>query len=84
MAAAQLPVPAVAQQIFNGSNQAFVSGMTEAMFAAAIIMGIASVVAFIILPAQVRPWTTVEGLVETVDVEAGVAEASTSAVTAGD
>jgi EmrB/QacA subfamily drug resistance transporter len=92
IAAAQIPIPAVAQQIFNGANQAFVSGMTEAMFAAAIIMGIASAVAFIILPAQVRPWNTVEGLVETVAVEAGVvevnavdvAEAGASAVTAGD
>jgi EmrB/QacA subfamily drug resistance transporter len=89
IAAAQIPVPAVAQQIINGSNHAFVSGMNEALLAGAIIMGIASVAALIILPAQVRPWHTVEGQVETVAVEAGVAEvdaaeAGASAVTAGD
>jgi hypothetical protein len=87
IAAAQIPIPAVAQQIVSQSNQAFVSGMNEAMLAAAIIMGLASVAALIILPAQVRPWHTVEQSPETGAGEAGTAdaaEAGASAVTAGD
>jgi EmrB/QacA subfamily drug resistance transporter len=87
IAAAQIPVPAVAQQIVSQSNQAFVSGMNEAMLAAAIIMGLASVAALVILPAQVRPWHTVEQPSEAIAEEAGAAdaaEAGVSAVTAGD
>ena len=44
----------IAQTITDTANQAFVSGMTEAMLVGAVILGVASVLTFAILPAQVR------------------------------
>jgi MFS family permease len=54
-AAAHISTPAVAHTVVDTANRAFVSSMTEAMLAAAIIMGFASLVAFVILPAHVIP-----------------------------
>lgn len=51
--AAQIGGPA-AQGIIDTANKAFVSGMTEAMFAAAITMAAASAFTFLVLPARVR------------------------------
>ena len=45
----------ISQQIINGSSEAFTSGMNEAMFIAAIVMGVASLVALLILPTRIRP-----------------------------
>jgi len=56
IAAARLPIPQAAQIITDTANQAFMSGMVDALFVAAIIMGIASLLAFLILPARVIPW----------------------------
>ena len=45
----------IAQQIVNGSSDAFTSGMNEAMFIAAIVMIAASLVTLFILPTRIRP-----------------------------
>jgi len=45
----------IAQQIVTGSSDAFVSGMNDAMFIAAIVMLVASVITLFILPARIRP-----------------------------
>jgi EmrB/QacA subfamily drug resistance transporter len=45
----------IAQQIVNASSQAFTSGMNEAMFIAAVVMGAASLVTVFILPTHIRP-----------------------------
>jgi EmrB/QacA subfamily drug resistance transporter len=54
-AAAQIPIPEMARSILNITDQAFVSGTTDAMLIAAIVMAAASLVTFAILPAQIRP-----------------------------
>ena len=45
----------ISQQIVSGSREAFVSGMREAMFIGAIVIAVASVVVFRILPTRIRP-----------------------------
>ncbi|UCC59682.1 MAG: MFS transporter [Dehalococcoidia bacterium] len=45
----------IARQIVDGSSQAFTSGMKEAMFIAAVVMGVAAVIALLILPTRIRP-----------------------------
>jgi EmrB/QacA subfamily drug resistance transporter len=45
----------IAQQIVTGSSEAFTSGMNEAMLIAAIVMGVASLIALLILPTRIRP-----------------------------
>jgi hypothetical protein len=45
----------IARQIIDGSSAAFTSGMNESMLIAAIVMGVAAVIAFIILPTRIRP-----------------------------
>jgi len=45
----------IKQQIINGSNDAFTSGMTKAMFVAGIVMVVASVITVFILPTRIRP-----------------------------
>ena len=45
----------IAQQIVTGSSDAFVSGMNDAMFIAAMVMMAASVITLFILPARIRP-----------------------------
>jgi hypothetical protein len=45
----------IAQQIVTGSSDAFVSGMNDAMFIAAIVMIAASVITLFILPTRIRP-----------------------------
>jgi hypothetical protein len=52
--AERLNLPLVSQQIVNTANEAFVLGMTEAMFIGSIIMVGAAILTFIILPSQVR------------------------------
>jgi MFS family permease len=46
--------PRIAQLIADASNGAFVSGMAEAMLVGAVILGLASVLTFAILPVKVR------------------------------
>jgi EmrB/QacA subfamily drug resistance transporter len=76
VAAAHISTPAVTQVVIDTANRAFVSGMTEAMFAAAIIMGIASLVAFAILPAHViPPREEAEPVPGEVDMEAALSPA---------
>jgi Na+/melibiose symporter-like transporter len=45
----------IAQQIVTGSSDAFVSGMNDAMFIAAMVMIAASVITLFILPTRIRP-----------------------------
>ena len=47
--------PSLAGMIVDSANQAFVSGMVRATIIAAIIMAVASLVTFVILPMRVRP-----------------------------
>jgi len=49
-----IAAPRIAQLITDAANQAFVSGMAEAMLVGAVILGVAAVLTFAILPAQVR------------------------------
>jgi hypothetical protein len=58
--ASKTPVPQVSQAIVAQSNQAFTTGMSYALTAAAIIMVVTAVIAFLILPARVRPYTPPE------------------------
>jgi len=51
--AGQLPAEA-SQQVIEGSSEAFTSGMTDAMFVAAILMGVCSLLTYIILPKRVK------------------------------
>lgn len=44
----------IAQQIVTGSSDAFVSGMNDAMFIAAMVMMAASVITLLILPTRIR------------------------------
>jgi predicted secreted protein len=44
----------LANTIVQNANEAFVSGMVRATLIAAIVMAVASVVTFVILPARVR------------------------------
>jgi EmrB/QacA subfamily drug resistance transporter len=53
--AQQIPIPMIADRITETTNQAFVSGMTDAMQVAAIIMLAASVVTLLILPSKIQP-----------------------------
>ncbi len=46
--------PRIAQMVTDAANQAFVSGMAEAMLVGAVILGVAAVLTFAILPAKVR------------------------------
>ena len=45
----------IAQQIVTGSGEAFTSGMNDAMFIAAVVLGVAAVVTMFILPTRIRP-----------------------------
>ena len=45
----------ISLQIINGSSEAFTSGMNEAMFIAALVMGVAAVITLFILPNRIRP-----------------------------
>ena len=47
--------PTLASMIVDSSNQAFVSGMARGIVIAGIIMAVASLVTFVILPMRVRP-----------------------------
>lgn len=44
----------IAQQIINGSNAAFTSGQSEAMFIGSIVLAAASLVSLLILPTRIR------------------------------
>jgi hypothetical protein len=52
--AQSIAVPRIAQMVTDAANQAFVSGMAEAMLVGAVILGVASVLTFAILPVKVR------------------------------
>ncbi len=45
----------ISLQIISGTSEAFTSGMNEAMFIAAIVMGVAAVITLFILPNRIRP-----------------------------
>lgn len=51
--AEQLPKD-MSKAIVDGSNSAFASGMTDAMFVGSIIMGVIALITFILLPKRVR------------------------------
>jgi EmrB/QacA subfamily drug resistance transporter len=53
--AARVPNSVLAQTITDVTNKAFVSGMQQAMFVASIIMAVAAVVTFVILPSRIKP-----------------------------
>ena len=53
--AGQMTDPVLAKVIIDSANQAFVSGMVRGVMIAGIIMIVAAVVTFIILPMRVRP-----------------------------
>ena len=54
MVAGQFPED-ISQQIIHGSNDAFTSGMVEAMFIGGIIMAVTTLVTLLILPTRIRP-----------------------------
>ncbi len=54
--AQNVPNPQLAQMIVRISNEAFISGATQALIVAALIMMVAAVATFIILPSRVRPY----------------------------
>jgi EmrB/QacA subfamily drug resistance transporter len=70
IAAANVPIPQAAQMIVETANRAFVSGMTDALLIGAIIMGVASLLALLILPAQVIPAPEEEVAAQSVKGEA--------------
>jgi EmrB/QacA subfamily drug resistance transporter len=45
----------IAEEIVTGSSDAFVAGMSDAMFIAAMVMLAASVIALVVLPTRIRP-----------------------------
>jgi predicted secreted protein len=47
--------PPLAGMIVESANQAFMSGMVRGIMIAAIIMAVASLLTFVILPMRVRP-----------------------------
>jgi len=52
--------------VVDAANQAFVSGMAEAMLVGAVILGVASVLTFAILPIKVKHYddgTTTPGMI---------------------
>ena len=53
--ASRIPIAPLANQINDTTNQAFVSGMIDAMIVASIMMVIAGVITMVILPARIRP-----------------------------
>ncbi len=66
VAAHNIADPRVAQMVVDAANQAFVSGMAEAMLVGAVILGVASVLTFAILPIKVKHYdddTTTPGMI---------------------
>ena len=55
IAAGMIPDAEMARTIVNQANDAFTSGMVDAMLVGAIILATASAVTLIILPTRVRP-----------------------------
>lgn len=53
--AEQIPDPTISQKIVDTANTGFVSGMSDAMLVASIIMIVATLVTLFILPSRVRP-----------------------------
>jgi hypothetical protein len=45
----------ISQQIIHGSNDAFTSGMVEALFIGGIIMVATALITLLILPTRIRP-----------------------------
>jgi hypothetical protein len=56
-ATVQKQSPALAQFIVNKTDEAFTYGMAHALLVAAIIMAAAAVLALIIVPTRVRPYS---------------------------
>jgi hypothetical protein len=52
--AEQVPVPQIAQVITDTANEAFVLGMTQAMFIGALITAAAALITFAILPTRIQ------------------------------
>jgi len=55
VAAHSIADPRIAQMVTDVANQAFISGMAEAMLVGALILAVAAVLTFAILPVKVRP-----------------------------
>ena len=72
MAASRVPAEEVGQIIRDAANEAFVLGMTDAMLIGAVIMAVASLITFIILPAQIRPPIEEEELPQTITAEVAI------------
>ncbi|MBZ0299171.1 MAG: MFS transporter, partial [Anaerolineae bacterium] len=71
-----IPIPdAIAQNIINTTNNAFVAGMSESLLIGGIIMLLAAGLTLLILPAQVRR-STADGQLEPVDLAEVVAPAA--------
>ena len=66
VAAQSISDPHIAQMVTDAANAAFVSGMAEAMLVGAVILAVASVLTFAILPVKVRHYdddTTTPGTI---------------------
>ncbi len=83
IAARMVPDPAAANLIMTSANHAFVAGMNDAMLIGSVIMTVASLVAFAILPSEVRRPAEDESY-ELEPAEAGLPERATPAAAAGD
>jgi len=55
--AGQIPLEGLAKQLTDTANSAFVTGMKDALFVGTVILLVASVLTFIILPAHIQPST---------------------------
>ena len=55
IAAQSIPDPRMAQIVTDAANAAFVSGMAQAMLVGAVVLVVASALAFALLPVTVRP-----------------------------
>ena len=51
----KIPMPQLATLVADTANQAFVNGITAAMFVGAIIAWVSAVLVFLILPAKIQP-----------------------------
>ncbi len=65
--AKQVPVPQIAQVITDTAGEAFVQGMTQAMFIASLIMFAAALVTFAILPTRIQRADKIAGEVDGVE-----------------
>jgi MFS family permease len=52
--AEQIPLPQISQVVTDTANLAYVNGMTQALFIGSLIVGLAAVLTFVILPAKIQ------------------------------